>query len=55
MECSNHDCRVRSFGTSGLLVPLNGRLVLMNLSATDSLMQMLLNELALDDADEDIL
>jgi hypothetical protein len=46
---------MRSFCANGLLVPLNGRLALMNLSATDSLMQMMLNELALDDADEDIL
>lgn len=40
---------------NGMLIPLNNRLMLTNLSATDCLMQMLLNELAAQDIDEDTL
>ena len=46
---------MRSFSTNGLIVPMNTRLALMNLSLTDSLMQLLLNELSLEDVDEETL
>eukprot|EP00347_Sterkiella_histriomuscorum_P018841 403343966 len=40
---------------NGVMMPLNNRLLLTNLSATDMLMQMLLNELAVTDVDDETL
>ena len=40
---------------NGSLLPLNARLALMNLSSSDPLLQMLLNELSQQEAEEDTL
>ena len=40
---------------NGSLLPLNTRLALMNLSSSDPLLQMLLNELSQQEAEEDTL
>jgi hypothetical protein len=49
--------RLRSYGTSGagVLIAANTRLALMNMSLSDSLMQLLMSELAVEETDEETL
>ena len=49
--------RIRTFGTSsvGSLVMANSRLALMNMSLSDSLVQLLMNELAVEETEEETL
>jgi len=44
---------MRTFSNNGMLLPLNSRLALMNLSLSDSLMQELLSDLTIDENDEE--
>jgi len=49
--------RIRNFGTSstGAMLAANQSLVMMNMSMSDSLMQLLMNEIAIEEADEETL
>lgn len=46
---------MRSLSSNGFMIPMNGSLVMMNLSLSDEIMQQLLTEIAIEESDEETL